>query len=551
MYGWCWPIGGGTPDPEWPFEGIVQPSSLLMQTVEKSYVLDYTSANKDVILEKENDGLALKYNYGLEKVSAMISGPVYGPCNLYVNGKAKVFYHEDSMGSTEYISDDFGGNILSYINYDPWGIPTNKATVMLGLRDVDLVAEFTGHPFDHVLGMYFAEARMYDAGDRRFAAADPMFGDVADPTSLNPYVYVLDNPLKWVDPLGLEKAVVSLMGSNLSATVDTDSMDSVIEMLNVFTYADKRWFFGDEAWVYSFDKEKIFNINFREGMSVKDVFSTVGLSEGTAGNGHDEIYFIKVICLDGVAQYQVVGPELGSDAYNKMVSSAKLYTNNGVITESAIERVMKDVYAWKDIDSISDGNFKSLGEFFSALVVDSGQWLNMNVNVHYFRNILNRVPTNIEEIITNKDDWTLLGLDDSAYHMYGDGGEFNLKFVSNDGHYEAVFMPTNYDAVKNTANWWEDYSNWKLVGSETELEQANMGTYNFSLKVPVTKVENITHGLYDVYPYQFSGYGNTENMPYSKMKELGYTGLDEGKERFRNNLNAILSRLSFSWKVNH
>jgi RHS repeat-associated protein len=116
---------------------------------------------------------------------------------------AKVYFHEDRLGSTEYITDDFGGNVLACNSYDPWGAPSGNATVMLGMRSVSLVSEYTGHPYDPVLGMYFAEARMYDAADRRFAAMDPVKGTVRQPATLAQYAYVQDNPLNWVDPLGL------------------------------------------------------------------------------------------------------------------------------------------------------------------------------------------------------------------------------------------------------------------------------------------------------------------------------------------------------------
>jgi RHS repeat-associated protein len=238
-YGYDWGAGTGDtetpPEPEWPFEGIVKP--FYTQTVEKTFVLDYTSPDKDVILEKENGGLTFKFNYGLEKVSALISGPTYGFCNLYVDGKAKVYFHEDRLGSTEYISDDFGGNVLSYIDYDAWGVPTNKATVMLGLRAVDLVAEYTGHPYDAVLGMYFAEARMYDAADRRFVAVDPIKGGIANTATLVQYTYVLDNPLKWVDPWGLDLERITngeiSVGENTIYNVyyDTDTNELYIDFI--------------------------------------------------------------------------------------------------------------------------------------------------------------------------------------------------------------------------------------------------------------------------------------------------------------------------------
>jgi RHS repeat-associated protein len=61
------------------------------------------------------------------------------------------------------------------------------------------VTEYTVHPYDPVLGLYYAKARIYDPADRRFAAMDPVKGTVMDPQSLIQYVYVLNNPLKYVD----------------------------------------------------------------------------------------------------------------------------------------------------------------------------------------------------------------------------------------------------------------------------------------------------------------------------------------------------------------
>jgi len=43
---------------------------------------------------------------------------------------------------------------------------------------------------------------MYDAADKRFMAKDPVKGTVLNPQTLIPYSYVLNNPLKYVDPTG-------------------------------------------------------------------------------------------------------------------------------------------------------------------------------------------------------------------------------------------------------------------------------------------------------------------------------------------------------------
>jgi hypothetical protein len=48
---------------------------------------------------------------------------------------------------------------------------------------------------------------MYDAADRRFLAKDLIKGTISNPLTLVPYTYVLDNPLKYVDSLGLDAAI--------------------------------------------------------------------------------------------------------------------------------------------------------------------------------------------------------------------------------------------------------------------------------------------------------------------------------------------------------
>jgi len=77
-----------------------------------------------------------------------------------------------------------------------------KPVLKLGQRELDLVTEYTGHMYDQLLGVYYARARMYDAVDRRFMAVDPLEGFTTDTQTLNAYIYVLDNPLFWIDPDG-------------------------------------------------------------------------------------------------------------------------------------------------------------------------------------------------------------------------------------------------------------------------------------------------------------------------------------------------------------
>jgi len=45
---------------------------------------------------------------------------------------------------------------------------------------------------------------MYDPAIGRFITRDPIKGNIMNPQSLNPYVYCLNNPMKYIDPDGRE-----------------------------------------------------------------------------------------------------------------------------------------------------------------------------------------------------------------------------------------------------------------------------------------------------------------------------------------------------------
>lgn len=92
---------------------------------------------------------------------------------------------------------------MSWTDYNEWGEITHNTVVNLGVRQIDVIQNYTGHDYDPVLDIYYAKARFYDAGDRRFTQIDPIKGLIIEPMTMTPYVYVVDNPLKYVDPLGM------------------------------------------------------------------------------------------------------------------------------------------------------------------------------------------------------------------------------------------------------------------------------------------------------------------------------------------------------------
>ena len=61
--------------------------------------------------------------------------------------------------------------------------------------------KFTGQCLDQD-GLYFYNARYYDAGIGRFISADSIVPNLANPQSLNRYSYCYNNPLVYTDPTG-------------------------------------------------------------------------------------------------------------------------------------------------------------------------------------------------------------------------------------------------------------------------------------------------------------------------------------------------------------
>ncbi|NVP17678.1 hypothetical protein HUU51_03085 [Candidatus Gracilibacteria bacterium] len=142
---------------------------------------------------------------------------------------------------------------------------------------------------------------------------------------------------------------------------------------------------------------------------------------------------------------------------------------------------------------------------------------------HYARNVLN-VDLPETEIDAIKNGWRLLSQSESVWHSYNTPTfEFNTKYISKDGHREAVYH----------------YKTGKLV-----LEAENMGTYNYY--DPIT--ESDLHKEYDVKPY--FDYGNSENDKTSKLERITMTAkvapayINEKESLLKNKVNSF-NRIDF------
>ncbi len=94
---------------------------------------------------------------------------------------------------------DAKGALAQQVSYDPWGVPEGKAQE--ATSGTVALPGFQGHLYEPETGLYDLRARWYDPGLGRFISPDPVRTPY-NPAGLNPYVFGMNNPLRYTDPSG-------------------------------------------------------------------------------------------------------------------------------------------------------------------------------------------------------------------------------------------------------------------------------------------------------------------------------------------------------------
>ncbi|MDQ4683002.1 RHS repeat-associated core domain-containing protein, partial [Stenotrophomonas maltophilia group sp. RNC7] len=92
---------------------------------------------------------------------------------------------------------------IKYYNYDEFGVPMPSVKFNQNWPRPDNTYGYTGYQYDVSAELWYAQARYYMPEIGRFILEDPYPSRLLIPNSFNPYTYVLNNPLKYIDPLGL------------------------------------------------------------------------------------------------------------------------------------------------------------------------------------------------------------------------------------------------------------------------------------------------------------------------------------------------------------
>ncbi len=156
---------------------------------------NYTSPTTTTVYIFSGSKVIAEYDNG-----APVASPsrefIYSATKLLatVSGGATTYHHPDHLSVR--VSTDSGGNIARTFGHFPFGEVWYETGTPSKWK-------FTSYERDSESGNDYAMARFYVNPVARFSSPDPRAGSVADPQSLNRYVYALNAPTSLTDTTGL------------------------------------------------------------------------------------------------------------------------------------------------------------------------------------------------------------------------------------------------------------------------------------------------------------------------------------------------------------
>jgi RHS repeat-associated protein len=126
-----------------------------------------------------------------------------------VGASGVAFYHQDHLESSSVVTDA-SGEVIEETAYHPYGVPRQQAR----RQPIETHYGFTQKERDTESRLHYVEARYFQGVPGRFLSVDPRLSQhrfksgeaaaefFANPQRLNHYAYAVNNPLRFIDPLG-------------------------------------------------------------------------------------------------------------------------------------------------------------------------------------------------------------------------------------------------------------------------------------------------------------------------------------------------------------
>lgn len=179
-------VTGGPAANSFSYDGDSHRISQQVATGTYFYVNDITTSLPTVLQEQGPDG-SIFYTRGRGLISAMAPNFTF-------------YYHYDAQSTVAGLTDTTGHLAQRYL-YDIWGQRNmNVPGPQVGTKNK---FGYTGEALDPGTSLYYLRGRYYNPVLGRFISKDPFEGFAQLPTTLNRFIYALDNPASRVERNGL------------------------------------------------------------------------------------------------------------------------------------------------------------------------------------------------------------------------------------------------------------------------------------------------------------------------------------------------------------
>ncbi len=158
-----------------------------------------TTVYIDKLFEKITDTGKTQYRYFIDDIAVLTETETASDTQQEI-----VFTHRDRLGSTVAMADDLGMAVETH-SFDPFGKPrdgdlSDKLDAVLDSQYT--TRGFTDHEHLDDVELIHMNGRVYDYNLGRFLSVDPFIQDPGNSQSMNPYSYIMNNPLAGTDPTG-------------------------------------------------------------------------------------------------------------------------------------------------------------------------------------------------------------------------------------------------------------------------------------------------------------------------------------------------------------
>ena len=176
------------------------------------------------------------------------------------------YYHQNEHGDITHLTNT-DEEIENSYQYDVFG------NIREQQENVENIFKYAGEQLDNETQQYYLRARFYNPVIARFTQEDVYRDD-----GLNLYVYVVNNPLLWIDPSGYEKCS---QNNNESIVISDTKVDFIVTPNGVVMPTNKNYDLVDSqiptnkggSWI------QIHNTHIHDGLTPHTHFPEVSVGE--------------------------------------------------------------------------------------------------------------------------------------------------------------------------------------------------------------------------------------------------------------------------------